>query len=93
MSKLPGFLMKFRKATNRLGQEIGVMSIIIRRPYAHLEEEMHNTFKGQEGVKVLVDQRNGKGDRRKDERPVKQERRRSERRRAKYEVLEVVVSV
>jgi hypothetical protein len=88
---LPGFLIKFRKATNRLGQEIGVMSIIIRRPYAHLEEEIRNTFKGQEGVRVLVDQRNG--DRRKDTRPVKHERRKVDRRRAKYEVLEVVISV
>ena len=83
------FLLKIAKATpaERGPNEL---SIVIRRPYAHLEEELRETFQGQKDVQVIVDKRY-------DERRVKLEsveidRRRTDRRRGKEELVEVVIS-
>ena len=53
MSSLPGLLLRIARATNPPEGGAGMMSIIIQRPYAHLEEELRRAFKGQEDVKVL----------------------------------------
>jgi hypothetical protein len=53
-------------------------SIIIRRPYAHLKEELRRAFEGQEDVKVIVDKRNG--ERRTSQQPVAMECRQADRR-------------
>ena len=63
--------------------------IVIRRPYAHLEDEVRRVFAGREDVKVVVDRRSG--ERRATQRPVSVERRRADRRRAKEELVEVLI--
>ena len=68
-----------------------MMSIIIHRPYAHLEKELRRAFKGQEDVKVTVDKRNG--ERRTSPQPVAADRRRADRRTPKEELVEVVIAV
>ncbi len=91
MSSLPEFLLRMTKATNPPEQGSGMMSIIIHRPYAFLEEELNRAFKGQEEVKVIVDKRNG--ERRTSPQPVAADRRRTDRRTPKEELVEVVLSV
>jgi len=90
MNSLPGFLLKIAKATYRPEQGAGVMSITIRRPYAHLEKELRRTFHGQEDVKVIVDRRYD--ERRRRPQPVELERRRADRRSPKEELVEVLIS-
>ena len=64
--------------------------IVIRRPYAHLEDEVRRVFAGREDVKVVVDRRSG--ERRATQQPVSVERRRADRRRAKEELVEVLIA-
>ena len=89
MTVFPGFLMKIAKATDPPEPGAGMMSIIIRRPYAYLDKELYSTFEGQEDVKVLVDRRHG--ERRTRTQPVELERRRTDRRGPKEELVEVVL--
>jgi len=90
MSSAPEFVLKIAKATSPPEQGPGMMSIIIRRPYAYLEKELHSTFEGQEDVKVSVDRRYG--ERRTRTQPVELECRRANRRRPKEELVEVLLS-
>jgi len=53
----PGFLLRIARATNAPEGGAGMMSIIIRRPYGYVEEELRRAFEGQEDVKVIVDSR------------------------------------
>ncbi len=66
------------------------MSIIIRKPYAHLEEELIKTFKGQKDVQIIVDKRNG--ERRKTQQDIETERRHDNRRQPNEEIVDVVLS-
>jgi hypothetical protein len=91
MSSLPGFLLSISKATPPLHQGIGTMTIIVQRPYAHLEKELRTTFQGQEGINVIVDRRYK--ERRVTGQPVAVERRRAERRSPKQQLIEVLLSV
>jgi len=68
-----------------------IMYIVIRKSYAHLEEELRSGFVGQEDVKVILDSRCEQ--RRKERQPVKLERRRLNQRRTKEELVEVVISI
>jgi len=68
----------------------GIMTIVIMRPYAHLEKEMHSVFRGQEDVKVILDRRCG--EQRKGRQATAEERRMASRRRPKEELVEVVFS-
>ena len=90
MSQLPEFLLRIAKATSPPEQGAGVMSIIIRQPYAFLEKELRSAFKGQEDVKVIVDRRYG--ERRTRTQAVESERRGADRRRPKEELVEVLLS-
>jgi len=90
MSIFPGFIMTIVKATALPAQADGEMSIIIQRPYAFLEKELQSAFKGQKDVKVLV---NGRyGERREKIKATTQERRSTDRRRSKEELVEVLLS-
>jgi len=90
MSIFPGFIMTIAKATALPAQDHSGMSIIIQRPYAFLEKELQSAFKGQKDVKVIV---NGRyGERREKIRPTTQERRRTDRRRPKEELVEILLS-
>ena len=91
MSSMSGFILKIAKATSPPEQGPGMMSIIIRRPYVHLEKELHSTFEGREDVKVIVDRRYG--ERRTRTQPVELERRGADQRRPKEELVEVLLSV
>jgi hypothetical protein len=62
----------------------------MRRPYAYLKKELCSTFEGQEDVKVIVDRRHG--ERRTRTQPVESERRRTDQRRPKEELVEVSLS-
>ena len=89
--RLPtGFLLRIAKATQLKDEEYRKMSIIIRQPYAHLEEELLKTFEGQEDVSVILDRRYG--DQRTSKQPVVKDRRQSDRRIPKEELVEVVIS-
>ena len=52
------------------------MSIIIQRPYSHLEKELRSVFKGEKDVKIIVDRRFD--ERRTTQQAVEVERRRCE---------------
>lgn len=91
MEFLPVFLLRiFTKAwPGREAGGRGLVYIIIRRPYGHLEARFRRVFEGQEDVKVMVDRRFG--ERRRGAQPVDVERRGTDRRGGKDEVGEVVV--
>ncbi len=66
------------------------MSIVIRQPYAHLEGELTQTFKGQKDVQVIVDRRYD--ERWKIQQRVDIERRQADRRIKKEEIIDIVLS-
>ena len=90
MSFLPEFRMRITKVANSSKERSMITSIVIQRPYAHLEKELRRGFKGDEDVKVILDGRYRQ--RRKRKQPVKIERRRADQRRSKEYLVEVVIS-
>ena len=89
--RLPaGFLLRIAKATQLEEHKFRRMSIIIRQPYAQLEEELQKTFEGQKDVSVILDRRFE--DRRTIPQPVAQDRRTTNRRVQKEELVKVVIS-
>ena len=84
-----GFLMRITKATTVTQRGVEKMFIVIRRPYAYLEEELSTEFRGQEDVRVMVDRRIG--ERRKRRQLVSLERRQAERRSTKEELVHIVL--
>lgn len=91
MGFLPAFLLRILKAASGPESGQGVTYVTIRRPYAHLEEELRRAFEGQEDVKVIVDRRYR--ERRTSQQPALEERRRGDRRRPSQELVEVAISV
>lgn len=91
MRFVPVLLQKILKAASRPEERPGVSYVIIRRPYAHLEDELGRTFERQKDIKVVVDRRYA--ERRTRQRPIPLERRQADRRRPKEELVEVVMSV
>ena len=88
---LPQFLFRIFKGVSTSEKGTEIMSIIIRKPYAHLEEELIKTFKGQKDVQVIVDKRYG--ERRKTQQDIEKERRHDNRRQPKDEIVDVVLSI
>ena len=84
------FLLKIAKAGTAFDHEDAKMIIIVRRSYNYLEDELRETFKDQEDVQVLVDRRSI--ERRTNRQAVEVERRRSEQRRPKEGIVDVVLS-
>ena len=91
MNFLPKFLLRIAKTVPTPEEEAGILSIIIRRPYSHLEKELRSVFKGERDVKVIVDRRDG--ERRTTQQAVEIERRRADRRHPNEELVEVVISI
>lgn len=91
MSALPDFLMSIAKLKVPPGEQAGKMSIIINRPYVHLEKELRTTFDGEKNVQIIVDRRYG--ERRKDDQQVPVERRRTDRRQGKEKLVDVIISL
>jgi hypothetical protein len=88
MNPLPRLLLKILRANPGLVENRGMTYIVIRRPYAHLEEELR-PFEEQGDIKVMVDKRHG--ERRVSGGRPPLERRAADRRREKEELLEVVI--
>ncbi len=87
---LPHFLFRIFRGVSTSEKGTGIMSIIIRKPYAHLEEELIKTFKGQKDVQVIVDKRYG--ERRNTQQDIEIERRHDNRRQPNEEIVDVVLS-
>jgi len=66
------------------------MTIVIMQPYARLENELLSAFKGQKDVKVILDRRHE--ERRKRPQAVAIDRRKTDRRSPKEELVEVLIS-
>ena len=81
MSIPPKFLMSIAKLAQSSEEGSGTMTIVIWRPYAHLEKELRSAFKGEDDVKVILDKRYE--DRRKRLQTVAKDRRKADRRRPK----------
>jgi hypothetical protein len=86
----PGFPLRIVKGAKPADEGPGKMSIVISRRYAHLEEELSKTFKGQKDVKIIVDRRYG--ERQASIKPVVKEQRRADRRSTAEQLVEVVIS-
>jgi hypothetical protein len=83
--------MKIVKKTHISERGLENITVVIRRPFAHLEKELSSAFKGQEDVKVILDRRYG--ERRKRSLAVAEERRKAGRRRQNEEIVEVVFPI
>ncbi len=90
MSLLPKFLMKIVKVAPTSEREVGIMSIIIQRPYSHLEKGMRSVFKGEKDVKIIVDRRFD--ERRTSQQAVEVERRHADQRQPQEELIKAVIS-
>lgn len=86
---LGGLLMKIVHLNPGPRERPGMTYIVVRRPYAYLEEELRVAFEGQDDVKVIVDKRHA--ERRTSEQPPPAERRHADRRRVKEELMEVLM--
>lgn len=86
----PDFHVRIAKKTHPSEESAGIMTIVVQRPYAHLEKELRSAFKGQKEVNVILDRRYE--ERRKRPQAVEIERRQAEQRRQKEELVEVVIS-
>ena len=82
--------MRITKVTNLPEERCGTTSIVIRRPYAHLEKELLSAFKWKEEFKIILDRRFD--ERRKTQQAVTQERRAADQRRQKEDLVDVVIS-
>lgn len=89
--KLPhDFLIRIAKKAHLSVEGAGIMTIVIMKPYAHLENELQSAFMEQEDVKVILDRRYR--ERRKSRRAVAIDRRKAGRRHPNKELVEVVIS-
>ena len=87
-SQINGFILKILKSTATQTSQTGQMLIFVHRPFASLISDLTRTFKGKEDVKIAIDRRNG--ERRQQKHPVELERRHSDRRKPRAQLLEVV---
>jgi len=89
MTSVTSLLLKILAVNPGLGENREMTYIVIRPPYAYLEEELRRPFGDQRDVTVLVDKRFG--ERRLTREAPAAERRHADRRRVKEELLEVVI--
>jgi hypothetical protein len=82
--------MRIAKKDSLPEESTGMMTIVVMRPYARLEKELHSAFKGDDDVKIILDKRSG--ERRKSTKEVATDRRMADRRRPKEELVEVAIS-
>jgi len=87
---MPKFSMRIAKKSLS-SEESEIKSIIVvQQLRPHLEKELRTAFKGQEDVKVILDRRYG--ERRKRPKAITVDRRKSDRRSPKEDLVEVVIS-
>ena len=86
----PGFLLHVVRVADRLHHNPGRMLLIVRGPYAHLEDRLRRLFEGrQDVVEVILDRR--RGQRRARSQADQPERRRADLRTPKEDILEIVL--
>jgi hypothetical protein len=85
----PAFVLRILRVREGLGRNPARMLLIVRRPYAHLEDRLRGAFAGREDVAIIVDRR--RGERRLNPRPVPDDRRQADRRTQKESILDVVI--
>lgn len=90
MQSLKDFSLRVVRSARASKGNNGLMSIIIRREYRHLKNELFSTFKDQNDVQVVVDRRYD--ERRKREQSVPLERRTADRRRPTEKIMEIILS-
>lgn len=86
---IPVFVLGILGVTEGSWHNPARMLLIVRRPYAHLEDRLRRAFEGRGDIEVIADRR--RGERRMGDRGAPVERRRAERRTSKEEILEVVI--
>ena len=86
---IPAFLMTILGATGGGGHNPRTMRLIIRRPYAYIENRIRQEFAGHDDVEIIVDRR--RGERRHRGQPIQDERRRDARRKLREEILEITI--
>src|SRR5947199_8736284 len=78
MEFTPTFVLTVLGMTEGSGHNPARMRLIVKRPYAHLEDRLRRAFEEREDVEVIIDRR--RGQRRMSDRPVQAEQRRTDRR-------------
>src|SRR2546427_3201724 len=86
---VPTFVVRVFAVSGGSAQSSGRMLLIVRRPYAHLEDRLRRAFGGRDDVAVITDRR--RGQRRVSDRLVTMARRRGDRRRRQERLLEGVI--
>src|SRR2546428_11624697 len=89
MEFIPTFVLTVLGMTEGSGHNSASMRLIVKRPYAHLEDRLRRAFEEREDVEVIVDRR--RGQRRMSDRPVQAEQRRTDRRTPREEVVGTLV--
>ena len=87
--EVPEYLLKIVKVIRPPEEVPGMMSIIVRRPFSHLEKELISAFEGQGDVNIIVDRRYS--ERRGRVQPYEVEHRQIDRRRPKEEIAEILI--
>ena len=85
----PGFLLHVVRVADGLHHNPGRMLLIVRGPYAHLEDRLRRLFEGRHDVEVILDRR--RGERRTRSQANQPERRRADRRTPKEEILDIIL--
>jgi hypothetical protein len=85
----PTFVGRVFSATGALPHHPAHLLVIVRRPYAHIEDHLRSAFEGRDDVVIIQDRR--RRVRRMSAGSYREERRRAERRSRKEDVLEVVI--
>ena len=89
MEFAPTFLLSVLGIAGGARPNAARMLLIVRRPYAYLEDRLRRAFEGRDDAQILADRR--RSQRRMSDRSVQVERRRADRRTDKEEILEVVI--
>ncbi|MBI4271507.1 MAG: hypothetical protein HY615_14320 [Candidatus Rokubacteria bacterium] len=84
---IPVFVLTVLGAMN--GPKRARMRLVLTKPYAYLENRLRRALEERDDVEILVDRR--RGERRRSARPVREDRRQSERRTPKEAILEMVI--
>jgi hypothetical protein len=84
----PRFILRVVRVVEGLHHNPGRMLLIVRWPYAHLEERLRRLFEGRHDVEVILDRRRGERRTRSQDQP---ERRRTDRRIVKEDMLEIIL--
>ncbi len=86
---IPTFVLGILGVAGGAAQNPARMRLIVRRPYAYLEDRLRKVLEGREDIEIIGDRR--RGERRRSDRPVQEERRRAERRTSKEEIMQIVI--